>query len=36
VGGNPIIWDTVVWSTGPRVGVELFRITPLEAPRDPQ
>jgi hypothetical protein len=30
VGGNPIVWDAVVWSNGERSGVELIRVTPLE------
>lgn len=33
VGGNPVLWDAVVWSNGERSGVELFRVTPLE-PRE--
>lgn len=33
VGGNPIVWDAVWWSSGERSGVELFRVTPLE-PRE--
>ena len=36
VGGNPILWDAVVWSNGDRSGVELFRITPLEEPHATQ
>jgi hypothetical protein len=32
VYGVPIVWDVVCWSSGERSGVELFRITPLEAP----
>lgn len=30
VWGNRYVWDAVVWSSGPRAGVELFRVTPLE------
>lgn len=26
--GNRYLWDAVIWSSGPRAGVELFRIAP--------
>lgn len=29
---GPTVWDVVVWSSGERSGVELYRITPLEEP----
>ena len=29
VWGNVYFWDAVVWSSGPRAGVELFRIAPV-------
>lgn len=32
VGGNPIVWDVVYWSTGRRYGIEFYRVTPLEPP----
>ena len=28
VGGNMLLWDAVVWSSGERAGVELFRVAP--------
>jgi hypothetical protein len=28
VGGNVLVWDAVVWSSGGRAGVELFRVAP--------
>lgn len=34
VGGLPVVWDVVVWTSGPRRGVDLHRITPLELRND--
>jgi hypothetical protein len=31
VWGNPFVWDAVVWSSGERSGVDLFRIAPIIA-----
>jgi hypothetical protein len=30
--GLHIVWDAVIWTTGERSGLELYRITPLEEP----
>lgn len=33
IATNPILWEVVVWSSGGRSGVEMYRVTPVEPPK---